>query len=204
MKDVLDFERNVMMKDVTDLVCKCMKEHGFDQKDQTSDQINFCIPHIVIDQFTSNEDIMLICHVMEEYPCNVKSLYIKSQSQLQTLCSGLQGLKLSHLPNVNENSDSLMSRVLVLQKHNKRKKRRLFYCLCCLSSASKNSNSEHRHSFEYLPSVSEQRDSEQRDSEHRESEHSDSEHSHSLSPPATCGRSQNHITDAVQCNNVPS
>ena len=172
------------MKDVTDLVCKCMKEHGFDQKDQTLDQIYFCIPRIVIDEDTSKENVLLLCHVMEEYPCNVKFLHVDDcQSQLQTLCSGLQGLKLSHLPSVNENSDSLMSHVRVLQKHNKRKKRRLFYCLCCLSSASKNSNSEHRHSFEYLPSVSEQRDSGQRDSEHSESEHSDSEHSHSLSPP---------------------
>ena len=180
VKDVWDIERERKVMQVTDLVCKCMKEHGFDQKDQTSDQIYFCIPHIRIDPVTSNEDIMLLCHVMEEYSCNVKSLYFSEcQFHLLTLCSGLQNLKLSHLPSVNENSDSLMSHVRVLQKHNKRKKRRLFYCLCCLSSASKksdseHSDSEHRHSFEYLPSVSEQRDSEHSDSEHSESEHSDS------------------------------
>ena len=174
VKDVLDFERKRkwMIKDVTDLVCKCMKEHGFDQKDQTLDQIYFCIPRIVIGNNTSNEDIMLLCHVMEEYPCNVKSLYVYScQSQLQTLCSGLQSLKISQLPSASKNSDSLMSHVLVPQNHNKRKKRRLFYRVCCLSSASKNSDCEHRHSVEYLPSVSEQ----------RASEHSDSEHSESLS-----------------------
>ena len=133
------------VKDVQDLVCKCMKEHGFDQKDQTSDQIYFCIPHIKIDNYTSNEDIMLICHVMEEYPCNVKSLYLYScQSQLQTLCSVLQSLKLSQLPSASKNSDS------------------------------EHSDSEHRHSVEYLPSVSEQRDSEHSESEHSDSEHSDS------------------------------
>ena len=195
VKDVLDIERKLIererkrkMKDVTDLVCKCMKEHGFDQKDQTSDQIYFCIPHMVIDITTSNEDIMLLCHVMDEYPCNVKSLYVDyCQSHLQTLCSGLQSLKLSHNPSVNENSDSLMSPVRVLQKHNRRKKRRLFYWLCCLSCASTKSDSEHsdseyRHSFEYIPSVSEQRDSEHSDSEHSDSEHSDC-NSHSLSSP---------------------
>ena len=178
-KDAIGWERRMkmkeVMKDVTDLVCKCMKEHGFDQKDQTSDQIYFCIPHIVIDNKTSNENIIPLRHVLEEYPCNVKSLYVNGcQSQLQTLCSGFQSLKSSHLPSVNENSDSLMSHVLVLQKNNKRKKRRLFYRLCCLSSASKNSDSEHsdsehRHSVEYLPSVSEQRDSEHSDSEHCDS-----------------------------------
>ena len=147
VKVVLDFERERrkwMVKDVTDLVCKCMKEHGFDQKDQTSDQIYFCIPHIEIDEGTSNEDIMLICHVMEEYPFNVKSLYIKSQSQLQTLCSELQSLKISQLPSASKNSDS------------------------------EHSDSEHRHTVEYLPSVSEQRDSEHSESEHSDSEHSDS------------------------------
>ena len=136
------------MKDVTDLVCKCMKEHGFDQKDQTLDQIYFCIPRIVIDKDTSKEDVLLLCHVMEEYPCNVKSLHVDDcQSQLQTLCSGLQGLKLSHLPSVNENSDSLMSHVLVLQKY--------------LPSVSEQRDSELR-------------DSEHSESEHSDSEHSHS------------------------------
>ena len=83
-----------MMKTVTDLVCKCMKEHGFVQKDQTSIQIYFCISDIVIDEYTSNEDIMLLCHVMEEYHCNVKSLYLKSQSHLQTICLSIEGLLL--------------------------------------------------------------------------------------------------------------
>ena len=140
VKDVFDFERKWEMKDVTDLVCKCMKEHGFDQKNQTSDQIYFCIPLIVIDQYTSDEDIMLLCHVMEEYPCNVKSLYVfMCRSQLQTLCSGLQSLKISQLPSASKNSDS------------------------------EHSDSEHRHSVEYLPSVSEQRDSEHSESEHSDS-----------------------------------
>ena len=129
-----------VVKDVQDLVCKCMKEYGFDQKDQTLDQIYFCIPHIGIDNKTSNEDIILLCHVMEEYPCNVKSLYVNyCQSQLQTLCSGLQSLKLSPLPSVSKNSDC------------------------------EHSDSEHRHSFKYLPSVSEQRDSEHSDSKHSHS-----------------------------------
>ena len=143
-KDAIERERKV--KDVQDLVCKCMKEHGFDQKGQMSDQLYFCIPHIVVYNNTSNEDIMLLCHVMEEYPCSLKSLCVK---YCQTLCSGLQILKLSHLPSVNENSDS------------------------------ENSDSEHRHSLENLPSVSEHRDSEHSESEHSESEHSDSEHSDS-------------------------
>ena len=116
MMDVTDIERERKVKDVTDLVSKCMKEHGFDQKGQMSDQIYFCIPHIVVYNNTSNEDILLLCHVMEEYPCNLKSLCVK---YCQTLCSKLQKLKLSHLPSVNENSDSLISPVLDLQKHDK-------------------------------------------------------------------------------------
>ena len=145
VKVVLDIERKRKMRDVTDLVCKCMKEHGFDQKDQTLDQIYFCIPHIVIGNNTSNEAIILLCHVMEEYPCNVKSLhFVNCQSQLQTLCSGLQSLKISQLPSASKNSDS------------------------------EHSDSEHRHTVEYLPSVSEQRDSEHSESEHSDSEHSDS------------------------------
>ena len=136
VKDVLDFERERLVMNIfTDLVRKCMKEHGFDQVNQTSDQIYFCIPHIVIDEFTLNEDIMLLCHVMEEYPCNVKLLLVDGcQSQLQTLCSGFQSLKLSQLPSASKNSDS------------------------------EHSDSEHRHSVEYLSSVSEQRDSEHSDS----------------------------------------
>ena len=110
----------IAMKDMQEMVCKCMKEHRFDQKDQTSDQIYFCISYIVIDKYTSKEDVLLLCHVMEEYPCNVKSLHVDDcQSQLQTICSGLQSLKLSPLPSVNENSDSLISPILDLQKHDK-------------------------------------------------------------------------------------
>ena len=132
-----------MMEAVTDLVCKCMKEHGFDQKDQRSDQIFFCIPHIVKDEDTSNEDIMLFCHVMEEYPCNVKSLCVGKEfsfvyrkqhlSGQQTLsiyrsvssCSGLQSLRLYNLQTVSEERGSLSSPVLDLQKHDKLKTLRL-------------------------------------------------------------------------------
>ena len=52
------------------LVCECMKEH-------TSDQIYFFIPHIYIgEEYVSDEDIMLLLNVMEEYSDNVKSMYV--------------------------------------------------------------------------------------------------------------------------------
>ena len=151
----IKLERVRKMKEVTDLVCKCMKEHGFDQKDQTSDQIYFCIPHIVIDLYTSNNDILLLCHVMEEYPCNVKSLYVSwCQSELQTLCSGLQSLKLSDLPSVSEHSKSEHS-----QSENSHSEHNDIEHSDRERSDSEHSDSEHRHSLENLQSASEQRNS---------------------------------------------
>ena len=61
------------------LVCECMKQHALDPMDQASDQIYFCIPHIrIIINYDSDENIMLLCHVLEEYSCNVKSVRIGS------------------------------------------------------------------------------------------------------------------------------
>ena len=116
------------------LVCKHMKKHGFDPEDQTSVQVYFCIPHIVIDKYTSDEDIMLLYHVMEEYPYNVKSLSVdevysfrnkQHLSRQQALsicrsvssCSGLQSLTINTLQSVSEERGSLSSLVLDLQKH---------------------------------------------------------------------------------------
>ena len=110
-------------RQVQNLACRCMKEHEVDLKDQMSSQVYFCIPHIEIDDDTSDEDIELLCHVMEEYYSNVKSVYVlslKSQQQAQNICksisycSGLRNLKLYVLP-----ADSS---VLDLQKHNKLEK----------------------------------------------------------------------------------
>ena len=105
---------------VQKLACRCMKEHEVDLKDQKSSQVYFCIPHITIKNYTSDEDIELLCHVMEEYYSNVKSVEVydrESQQQVQNIyksisyCSGLRVLRLQHLPAV--------SSVLDLQKHNK-------------------------------------------------------------------------------------
>ena len=138
-------EKKTMMKELQKLVCKHMKKHGFDLEDQTSDQIYFCISHIVIDEYTSDEDIMLLCHVMEEYPYNVKSLSVdvvysfgneeQHQSRQQALsicrsvssCSGLQSLTIYKLHSVSEESGSLSSPVLDLQKHAKLKKLELWF-----------------------------------------------------------------------------
>ena len=105
---------------VQELACRCMKELEVDPKDQKSSQVYFCIPHIWIKYNTSDEDIELLCHVMEEYYSNVKSVHVsdrKSQQQVQNICksisycSGLRVLWLQRLPAV--------SSVLDLQKHNK-------------------------------------------------------------------------------------
>ena len=156
---VKSWERKRKMKEVTDLMCKCMKEHGFDQKDQTSDQIYFCIPHIVIDKITSNEDIMLLCHVMEEYPCNVKSLYLESQSQLQTKLPGLQSMKLSHLPSPSEHNNGEHSHSENSHSENSHSEHSDIEHSDSEHSESVHSDSEHRHSLENLQSASEQRNS---------------------------------------------
>ena len=133
-------EKEKMVKDLQKLVCKHMKKHGFDLEDQTSDQVYFCIPHIVIDYNTSNEDIILLCHVMEEFPCNVKSLSVdegysfwneeQHLSGQQTLgiyrsvssCSGLQSLTIYKQQSDSEERGSLSSPVRDLQKHDKLEK----------------------------------------------------------------------------------
>ena len=89
-------ERRV--KKVQELVCKCMKQQEFNPIDQASDQIYFCIANLYITPYTSDEDMMLLRHVLEEYSCNVKSLSVR-----------LNDSTISFTP------------VLDLQKHNKLK-----------------------------------------------------------------------------------
>ena len=62
--------------DVQRLVCKFMKQQEFRPLDQATDQNYFCIANIHIHRYTSNKDVMLLRHVLEEYPCNVKSLRV--------------------------------------------------------------------------------------------------------------------------------
>ena len=83
---------------VQKLVCKCMKQQEFNPIDQASDQIYFCIANLYITPDTSDEDVMLLRHVLEEYSCNVKSLFV---------------------------DDSCCIPVLDLQKHNKLQELRL-------------------------------------------------------------------------------
>ena len=135
----LDLAEEVEIEEIKDdskkrlqkLACKCMNEQGFDETDQASDQIYFYIPHIRIDNFISYgdfiplKDVMLLCHVMEEYSCNIKSVYVdmhRSNQQEQALivrsvssCCGLQSLILQDQPNINNNISG--SPVLDLQKH---------------------------------------------------------------------------------------
>ena len=79
----LDLAENVqipelMVEDVQRLVCKCMKQQEFNPIDQASDHIYFCIANLYITPDTSDEDVMLLRHVLEEYSCIVKSLFVKS------------------------------------------------------------------------------------------------------------------------------
>ena len=66
-------ERRV--KKVQELVCKCMKQQEFNPIDQASDQIYFCIANLYITPDTSDEDVMLLRHVLEEYSLSVRLLY---------------------------------------------------------------------------------------------------------------------------------
>ena len=60
---------------VQELVCKCMKQQEFNPIDQASDQIYFCIANLFITPDTSDEDVMLLRHVLEEYSLSVRLLY---------------------------------------------------------------------------------------------------------------------------------
>ena len=81
----LDLAENVQiperrMEDVQRLVCKCMKQQEFNPLDFTSDQIYFYIPNIQINLllpiFRSYDDTLLLFHALEEYSCNVKTLFV--------------------------------------------------------------------------------------------------------------------------------
>ena len=127
-------ERRV--KKVQELVCKCMKQQEFNPIDPASDQIYFCIANIYITEYTSDEDVMLLRHVLEEYSCNVKSLYVelldenfvfdmrKLIIENRLLC--LEKLYLENWECIEnsdiEQSDSCCIPVLDLQKHNKLQK----------------------------------------------------------------------------------
>ena len=76
-------ERRVKrVKKVQELVCKCMKQQEFNPIDQASDQIYFCIANLYITPDTSDEDMMLLRHVLEEYSCNVKSLHVVGENNV--------------------------------------------------------------------------------------------------------------------------
>ena len=83
----LDLAENVQIperrvKRVQELVCKCMKQQEFNPIDQASDQIYFCIANLYIAPTTSDEDVMLLRHVSEEYSCNVKSLHVVGENNV--------------------------------------------------------------------------------------------------------------------------
>ena len=83
----LDLAENVEIPDwrvkkVQELVCKCMKQQEFNPIDQASDQIYFCIANLYIRKYTSDEDVMLLHHVSEEYSCNVKSLHVVGENNV--------------------------------------------------------------------------------------------------------------------------
>ena len=84
----LDLAENVQIPDwwkvekVQKLVCKCMKQQEFNPIDQASDQIYFCIANLYITPTTSDEDVMLLRHVSEEYSCNVKSLHVFGENNV--------------------------------------------------------------------------------------------------------------------------
>ena len=137
----LDLAENVQIADrwnakkVQELVCKCMKQQEFNPIDQASDQIYFCIANICIPNGTSDEDVMLLRHVLEEYSCNVKSLYVEYRNNFffksnligenSVICenrSPVQSLVSEIIHDRGNHSDSLSSHVLDLNKCSKLEK----------------------------------------------------------------------------------
>ena len=124
-----------LVKKVQKLVCKCMKQQEFNPIDQTSYQIYFCIANIYIKKDTSDEDVMLLRHVLEEYSCNVKSLYVEYRSSFffksnligenSVICenrSSVQSLVSEIIHGRGNHSDSLSSHVLDLNRYSKLEK----------------------------------------------------------------------------------
>ena len=72
----------VRVKDVQELVFKCMKQQEFNPIDQASGQIFFCITNIQIKPTIPDEDVKLLRHVLEEYSCNVKSLHVVGENNV--------------------------------------------------------------------------------------------------------------------------
>ena len=77
-----DWWRVKRVEKVQELVCKCMKQQEFNPIDQASDQIYFCIANLYITPDTSDEDMILLRHVLEEYSCNVKSLHVVGENNV--------------------------------------------------------------------------------------------------------------------------
>ena len=121
--------QSVHWEDVQKLACICMAEHEVDTRDQMACQIYFCIPHIMITEFTSDEDIMLLCHVLEEYDNCVKSVevyYLKSQEQTKNICKSIShGSGLQSLIIASSTRSNVRIPVLDLQKHNNLEKLKL-------------------------------------------------------------------------------
>ena len=137
----LDLAENVQIADrwnvkkVQELVCKCMKQQEFNPIDQASDQIYFCIANIYITKGTSDEDVMLLRHVLEEYSCNVKSLYVENRRSFffksnligenSVICenrSSVQSSVSEIIHGRGDHSDSLSSHVLDLNRYSKLEK----------------------------------------------------------------------------------
>ena len=60
IEEIMELENQALQR----LVCKLTKNLRFSLKDQTSNPVYFCVPHINIDKYTSNEGIMLLCRVI--------------------------------------------------------------------------------------------------------------------------------------------
>ena len=121
------------VEDVQELVCKCMKQQEFNPIDQASGQIYFCIANIYISEYTSDEDVKLLRHVLD-----VKSLYVEYMSSVffksnlfgenSVICenrSSVQSLVSEIKHGRGNHSDSLSSHVLDLNKYSKLEKLKL-------------------------------------------------------------------------------
>ena len=120
----LDLAENVEIPDwrvkkVHELVCKCMKQQEINPIDQASDQIYFCIANLYIRKYTSDEDVMLLRHVSEEYSCNVKSLHVVGENNvfgeksvlresLYRIMQHISSLRLFHITITHHDSEQLL------------------------------------------------------------------------------------------------
>ena len=125
-----DNSNNFKAMRIQNLVIKAVKE-AHDSSDQQAEQIDFCLPDVVRNDHTSDEDTSLLCNMMQNNTGYIKSLVVDqtynhdlhlSSSQYHCICRSVScasDIQLLSLCNISGSADSSSDclPVLELQTH---------------------------------------------------------------------------------------